>query len=88
MRSVPHLPITISRLKEWGYVPTSSGAYVNWNGVWLRDVGEKWEYGNPNWHTIDDLHPFIKAGNVEYLDDLSKIQTRGLEYKTYNSSWK
>lgn len=84
MLKVPHELITTESIKEWGYVPSAHNTFVNWNGVWIRKVGDAWEYGNPNNHTIDIEHPFIKHGEVKYLDELNDVQkTRGLERKDY-----
>lgn len=84
---VPHELITIELLKEWGYIPSKYNTYVNWNGVWVRQIDGDWEYGNPNYHTIDKEHPFIKHGVVNYLDELRNVQKkRGLENINYNKS--
>lgn len=90
MNNVPHKPIRKHLLREWGYIPTGE-YFVNWNGVYLRFIGGSWEYGNPNYHKVDATHPFIKKGEVKYMDELNNpsIQgDRGLEYKTYSYQWK
>lgn len=74
MLIVPHELITEESIKDWGYVSSVHNAYVNWNGVWLRKIGNTWEFGNPNHHTIDESHPFIKQGEVKYMDELNTVQ--------------
>lgn len=80
---VPHALITEKLLFRWGYI-RSGRHFINWNGIWLRKVEGIWEYGNPNYPTIDENHPFIKRGEVEYLDELNAYQLkrggRGLKY--------
>lgn len=67
---VPHKLITKELLFEWGHIVC--GDYLlNWNGIYLIEKGNKWDYGSPEYYTIDDKHPFIKYGEVEYLDELN-----------------
>ena len=82
---VPHEPITRELLYEWGYI--RSGEYLlNWNGIYVIENGDKWDYGSPGHYTIDEEHPFVKHGECTYLDELNDYQVKrsGRGLKHYN----